>query len=143
MNKIKTAQDVLVNPGGYYSAGFNQRIFGLECPEITPSYGSSPQYHGWNHAEQMVQAGLLFYVHNFHMVECKTGYAFPYGSTWVCNTCQKEQLDRPWWSIRVQKDGNEWFCTGLDFVDLQESQNFAFGQTREAAIEAYGCLFNS
>lgn len=42
------------------------------------------------------------------------------------------------WRIRVFKDGAAWCCVGEGFKDLQESDNYAFGDTRDEAIAAYG-----
>jgi hypothetical protein len=42
-----------------------------------------------------------------------------------------------WWKIQVEKDGNEFCCHGLDFINLQESSNYAFGKTFEEAISNY------
>lgn len=34
-------------------------------------------------------------------------------------------------------DGNSWICFGEGFVDLQESENYAFGNTEEEAIASF------
>ena len=47
----------------------------------------------------------------------------------VCNSCGNKDVDKEWWKIKVEKDGNEYCCHGLDFVNLQESNNYAFGKT--------------
>lgn len=48
-----------------------------------------------------------------------------------------KDVDKEWWKIQVEKDGNEFCCHGLDFVNLQESSNYAFGKTFEEAISNY------
>jgi hypothetical protein len=88
----------------------------------------------------LIDEGKIYYVHNFHNLKCPLGNAFPYGGTWACNTCGNQGLDEGWWKIKVMRDGAEWCCVGLGFENLQESENLAFGTTRNAAIEAYGLL---
>ncbi len=39
--------------------------------------------------------------------------------------------------FKCTPDGNSWCCVGAGFVDLQESDNYAFGDTREEAIDAF------
>lgn len=38
---------------------------------------------------------------------------------------------------RVIEDGDQFCCIGHNFIDLQSSTNYAFGDTREAAIANY------
>ena len=59
-----------------------------------------------------------------------SGYLQPHDG---CEVWKKE-------NSKVFQDGNEWCCIGIDFEDLQASDNYAFGETREAAIENYGKL---
>lgn len=42
-----------------------------------------------------------------------------------------------YWALMVQ-DGEAWICYGVGFEDLQASDNYAFGDTREEAIANYG-----
>lgn len=37
----------------------------------------------------------------------------------------------------VVQDGSAWCCYGPGFINLQESDNFAFGDTEEQAIQLY------
>ncbi|NDI85041.1 hypothetical protein [Undibacterium crateris] len=39
--------------------------------------------------------------------------------------------------VTVEKDGNMWCAKGEGFIDLQTSENYAFGNTREEAIDNY------
>ena len=39
--------------------------------------------------------------------------------------------------LKVEKDGNEFCCHGLDFEDLQSSNNYAFGKTFSETINNY------
>lgn len=138
-NKLLTAQYVLKNASGMQMSGFNQAVHGevffdniQREPEI---------FQGFCHARDMINKGEIFYIHNFHKKEC-TGYeptsAFQYGGFWCCNSCGKRSVDKKWWAIKVFRDGNEWCCIGEGFENLQVSRNYAFGKSREEAINNYG-----
>lgn len=153
MNFINTfllAQDMtdypLVCNGGSAGAGFNRCVSGetyfdaFKYPhEKTDAYLND----GWNLAQKLIDRGEIYYVQNFHRYDCKNGYAFPYGGTWVCNVCGKRDLMSDKWKIRVFKDGNQWCCVGIGFVNLQESTNYAFGNTREESIDNYWKTVNN
>lgn len=142
-DKFVTGQDVIKNGEGSVLAGFNRKVYGwthLEAFQYPNEHHNSELHSGWNLAEKMVEKGQLFFVHNFHRHTCSDGHAFQYGGFWVCNTCEGSRLNRPWWTIKVMKDGNAWCCIGLDFENLQESDNYAFGDNREEAIWNYGAL---
>jgi len=143
---MKTAQDYIGTTNSAAFSGFNSRIYGHSYNDTFqyPHERSDGARHaGWELAESMIKSGKIYSIHNFHQSHggCRHGFAFPYGGTWVCNTCNNSHLDRPWWVIKVIKDGNQWCCIGEDFENLQESGNYAFGETRELAIENYGDLF--
>lgn len=143
MNKFLTGQDIMKNPSASANIGFNYRIRGhsyLDAFQYPYEKSDMERQAGWELADKMIDAGELFFVYNFHEMSCEKGHAFPYGGTWVCNTCNHDHLDAPWWKVRVFKDGSDWCCIGVDFENLQESDNFAFGETREAAINNYGKL---
>lgn len=143
MNRFAYAQDILKNSAGSVGAGFNRRIQGqsyADAFQFDSERQDRDMVAGFYKAEELIEAGQIFYVHNFHDMECPSGHAFLYGGTYVCNTCQRAHLDKEWWKIKVQKDGSAWCCIGNGFVNLQESDNFAFGDTREQAIQAYGEL---
>lgn len=38
-------------------------------------------------------------------------------------------------------DGGAWVCCGESFINMQESENFAFGDTEQEAINNYILLF--
>lgn len=136
--------DEVINGSGSALAGFNRRTAGW-------SWADSFQYEnerydqamqaGWRLADKMISEGKQFYTHNFHHShdDC-SGFAFWYGGTMVCNTCGAANLQREWWNIKVQQDGNAWCCIGTGFENLQESDNCAFGDTRDEAIKNYGDL---
>jgi len=137
------AQDVIGRSnGGSCNGGFNTRIHGETSSYDYTRHGDYEGLAGWELADGMIRSGKVFYVHNFHRSHggCPGGGAFLYGGKWVCNTCNNEGLDEPWWVIKVQKDGDAWCCIGSGFEDLQASDNYAFGDTREEAIKNYGDL---
>ncbi len=135
-NKMKFAQDILSEwTSGVAMGGFNARVLGHTCDDHY-RHRDFKGAAGWSLADDMVRKGKLFYVHNFHTSDrC---HAFPYGGTWVCNGCNRSRLDEPWWTIKVFKDGDAWCCIGEGFDDLQASDNYAFGSTRNEAISNYG-----
>lgn len=143
MNQYLTGQDVLRNPNGSSISGFNCRIDGhsyLDTFQYPHERTDAERHAGWELADRMIADGRLFFVHNFHSLTCEKGHAFRYGGTWACNTCNSDHLDAPWWKIKVLKDGNAWCCIGLEFENLQESDCYAFGDTRDEAIANYGAL---
>ena len=142
MPNFKYADDVLKYPGGSASAGFNRRVLGdgyAEAFRHESERTDREMYAGWSLADRMIMDGKLFSVVPFHHLECpQKGYAFQYGGSWVCNGCNRSNVQREWWKIKVMQDGNAWCCIGVDFENLQESDNYAFGDTRDQAIENYG-----
>lgn len=139
---MKTAQDYMKGNGGETFAGFNRRIYGETYADAF-RHAQGEQYRqlyfGWTLADGMIKAGKIYSIHNFHNSHggCN-GHAFLYGGTWVCNTCGCSGVNKPWWVIKVQKDGDQWCCVGEDFENLQESRNYAFGPTYEEAVNNYG-----
>lgn len=143
--KFKIAQEVLSDSQRGAYAGFNRRVFGEGFAEAFPTTESKydrASVAGWELANRMIEDGRIFYVHNFHLKPFTPDrcFAFQYGGTWVCNGCGQKDLLREWWKIKVMKDGNAWCCIGTGFEDLQASDNYAFGNTRDEAIENYGRL---
>lgn len=45
--------------------------------------------------------------------------------------------------ITITQDGGSWRCAGPGFVNLQESINYAFGDTPDAALSEYRRLYVS
>ena len=144
-SKLATAQDVFVDAGGEFAAGFNRCVSGWtyhECFRYDAERFSRELSGGWQAAEKLIAEGKIYYTHNFHRSYggCPEGHALQYGGQWACNTCGNIGVDKPWWAIKVFKDGNAWICVGENFDNLQESDNYAFGDTREQAIANYGDL---
>lgn len=139
MKKILTAQDLIKTNNSSIASGFNMFVNGY--PPITFGQGYSDAYErmqGYEYAEKMAKNDGIAFTHKFKC-ECG-GNPFLYGGFWVCNKCGNKDVNKKWWDIYVEKDGNQYCCKGLDFVNLQESNNYAFGDTFEQAIDKYGKL---
>lgn len=138
MEKLKFAEDLIKTRNRSISAGFNMFING--DPEITFGQGYSDAYErmqGYDYAKKMaIDNGIAF----THVFKCEQNgcHPFKYGGFFVCNSCGNKDVNKAWWEIKVEKDGNEYCCHGLDFINLQESENYAFGKTFEEAIKNYG-----
>tara|TARA_R110000744_G_scaffold345967_4_gene451433 strand:+ start:523 stop:939 length:417 start_codon:yes stop_codon:yes gene_type:complete len=135
---MKDAQDYLSEyVSGRVRGGFNQRIQG--CPMPT-GHGQSDELQGWSKADDMIRNGEIYYTHTFPH-NCRE-LSFKYGGSDVCNACGRRGLSRSWWNIKVMKDGSAWFVVGEGFLNLQESDNYAFGDTKKEALDSYYQLMN-
>lgn len=140
MSKLKFAQDLINTSSTSAMSGFDMFIYGY--PPITFGDGYHDAYErmqGYEFALKMAkEKGIAF----TRIFKCgKQGcFPFKYGGFVVCNACGKKNVDKKWWQIQVEKDGNEYCCHGLDFINLQESNNYAYGKTFDEAIENYGEL---
>jgi hypothetical protein len=145
-NKYQDGQEVLGANNGSAICGFNRR---LDSPDLTEAFKYPHEWKngsmvaGWELADKMIAEGKLYFKHNFHYLDCPRGHAFMYGGTMACNTCNTDSFQKEWWKIKVFKDGSDWCCIGTGFENLQESDNFAFGDTRAEAIDKYGKLMHS
>jgi len=124
--------------------GFNSRILGDNAPTGHPY--CPKRYAGWQLADEMINKGKLFYANKFRHLKMKggticEGWSFEYGGTQVCNDCGRKNIAEDWWKVKVFKDGNAWICIGEDFENLQESDNYSFGDTRDEALKNYQSLF--
>lgn len=138
MEKLKTAQEYIKTTNPSVDAGFNMFVYGESTPLYNEYHDHHARYHGYAFAIEMAKKGKIAFTHKFN---CKCGgYPFLYGGYWVCNSCGKKNVDEDWWKIKVEKDGNAYCCHGLDFINLQESNNYAFGDTYKEAIDNYGKL---
>ncbi|WP_448120516.1 hypothetical protein [Pseudomonas veronii] len=125
----------------HFGGGFNSRVQGVEFADAIDGAYKAERMQGWWKADEMIKSGQIYFIHPFPHGQCKqTG--FVYGGTWACNTCRTDGFQKPWWAIRVMKDGSAWCVTGEGFEDLQSSANYAFGDTREEALSAYAELMN-
>jgi hypothetical protein len=143
MEKLKTAQELIKANNSYVYAGFNQFIYGNSSPKRS-DYGNSEQWYaelqGYDFAKKIAKEDGIAFTEKFKC-ETENCHPFKYGGFFVCNTCGGKGVDKDWWKIQVEKDGNMYCCHGLDFINIQESNNYAFGETFEKAIEEYKKLF--
>lgn len=150
MNEYELSQDIIDRSGlsNKTVSAFDMRRLGhlyLNVFRYDNEKTDNDMHVGWDLAGKLIELGDIFYVHNFHKIqhECSgTAYIMPdlFPSHWYCNKCEIHADDKEWWKIRVFMDGNEWCCIGTGFESLQESNNYAFGETREEAINNYGML---
>lgn len=137
MKKLKYAQDLLKTVDEDISGGFNSFVLG-ERPPPYPS--SASRLYGYNIAKiKSIDEGMAF-TNRFKCGKSNKCYPFDYGGNFVCNDCGRNNLAKTWWKIQVEKDGDAYCCHGLDFINQEKSDNFAFGNTFENAIKKYGEL---
>lgn len=144
-DRLKFSEHFLKYSGGAKGCGFNARILGHSYQETMAGvqWDYADRHNGWLLADRLAREGKLYAIHNFHHSHECAGHAFSYGGSFVCNTCGRNKLAKDWWAIKCYQDGNAWCCVGLDFEDLQSSDCYAFGDTRDAAIKNYGDLMVS
>ena len=140
MKTLKTAQELIKTSNSSVAGGFNQFIRGSSKPKST-DYGDNQQWwsetQGYEFAEKMAKEDGIAFTHVFKCGKESGCYPFDYGGFFVCNTCGIKSVDKEWWKIQVEKDGSQYCCHGLDFVNLQESENYAFGYSFDEAILNY------
>jgi len=111
---MKTAQHYLKDSAsGNTRGGFNTRLQGeTQSENIDGARGQvwAERYAGWELADEMIRAGKIF-------SEIKT--------------------ERGRIKFKCFPDGNAWCCIGWGFVNLQESDNYAFGDTRKEAVDSF------
>jgi hypothetical protein len=142
MEKLKYAKD-LIKGSASVMAGFNTFISGGQEPR-GHEYGDKSEWYailqGFQYAEKMAKEDGIAFVRPFKCGKSSDCFPFKYGGFFVCNSCGDKSVDKDWWKIKVEKDGNAFCCHGLDFLNLQESDNYAFGDTFEQAINNYGIV---
>jgi len=144
VSKIQYAYEIFEpnSLDSHFGGGFNSRVHGVEFFSATDGAFKAKRVLGWFKADDMINAGDIYFIHPFPHDECKcTG--FVYGGTWACNGCNSDGFQKPWWTVRVMKDGDAWCVVGEGFQDLQSSDNYAFGDSREEALKAYADLMTS
>ena len=138
MENLKFAQDLIKTSNSSFITGFNKFILGYTEPNYQ-DYGDKDKWYaesqGYQCSENMAKDKGIAFTHNFNC-ECG-GKVSIYGGRFLCDSCGRVGIDKDWWKIKVEKDGNEYCCHGLDFVNLQESNNYAFGNTFQLAIDNY------
>lgn len=141
VSKIKYAYE-LFEPhslDAHFGGGFNSRVQGVKFADAIDGAYKQERMQGWWKADEMIDAGKIYFIHPFPHGKCQLA-GFVYGGTWACNGCNTDGFQKPWWAIRVMKDGNAWCVVGEGFQDLQSSDNYAYGDTREEALKAYAEL---
>jgi len=141
MEKLKDATELIKTRSSNVIAGFNQFVYGMGEPNRS-DYGDKSQWYeeqqGYDFAKKMAKEDGISFTHIFKCGSKNNNcHPFSYGGSIVCNSCNRSGVDKEWWKIKVEKDGNAFCCHGLDFQDLQSSNNYAFGDTFEAAISNY------
>ena len=142
MEKLKYAQDLIKCNNSSVSCGFNMFIMGDSTPRPYEYYDFNERVQGYEFAERMAKDEGIAFTYPF---KCKNSncHPFRYGGSFVCNGCNRSGVDKEWWKIKVEKDGNAYCCHDLSFVNLQESDKVAFGDTFKEAIENYGKLMKN
>jgi hypothetical protein len=138
MSKIepRTAQHIFSKISASAACGFNMFVQGDNSIHSSQYSDFAERIQGYNKAKEMADDGKIFYTHNFG---CKCGgHAFMYGGFFVCNSCGGKSVNKDWWVIKVEKDGDQYFCHGVDFENIMESSNYAFGGTYSEAVCNYG-----
>lgn len=113
---MKTAQDYIKNSTGYCMGGFNSRLFGESFTETTRSargYVFNELSAGWYLADGMIKDGKIY---------------------------SKIRINQKELEFRCFKDGNQYCCVGKGFENLQESKNYAFGDSFDEAIVNFALL---
>lgn len=128
MKRLLTADKFFENVSVNFSIGFNRFIFGYNV--------NQHQYRaGYDKAKEMANAGKIWFTGNFH---CKCGaYPIEYGGTFVCDDCYTKNVSEQWWIIKIKKIDDNFLCYGLNFTNLEESDNYAFGKTIFKAKQNY------
>jgi len=142
-DKFETAQKICETIFDYTTpemlCGMSIRINGGDYADLRKYSDASSLFQHFDFADRMIKEGRIFYTHVF---KCKCGhYRFQYGSAWACNECGNHISTPQWWNIKIQKDGNQYCVVGDGFLNLQESDNYAFGETKDIVLENYRQLF--
>ena len=105
---LKYAQDFLPDTAsGEACGGFNTRVLGYSFSECmdgisAPSERWGQRCAGWTLADKMIREGKIF-----SRIKTKNGDI----------------------EFKCFPDGDSWCCVGYGFVNLQESNNYCFGNT--------------
>lgn len=147
-NQLQTADKIFKNPmsiDGNFLGGFNARVFGDTYQDTCcypNNHGIAERSSGWHKANKMIDEGKIYYRHIFPHGNCGAT-SFSYGGTQVCNKCNRSGIDEDWWNIKVMKDGSAYVVIGEGFENLQESSNYAFGDTKNGALKNYQQLMEA
>lgn len=137
MEKLKSAQELIKCSNVHVSIGFDRFIYGDRSPNYQDGINWYSELQGYEYAKKMAKEESIAFTYVFKCKESNC-YPFMYGGFFVCNDCGRKGVDKEWWKIKVEKYGNEFCCHGLDFTNITESSNYAFGKTFEESISNYG-----
>jgi len=109
---MKLAQDYLkATASGEMRGGFNARLQGQSFNRCMDGILSGNRWaernRGWELADSMIRKGKIF---------------------------SEIQTDKERVEFKCFPDGNEWCCVAPEFVDITESDCYAFSDTRDEAI---------
>lgn len=121
-----------------FRSGFSIRLNGGTYHDLTEHVdwrdGKSAGFH---EADRLIKDGKIFFVYPFECERDSCPTRFQYGGYWACNKCNTHINTPEWWKIKVEKDGDAYCCIGVGFTNLQESENYAFGNNYQDAINQY------
>jgi hypothetical protein len=121
-----------------FRAGLSIRINGGTYSDlIDHSDWREGKHAGFAEGERLIKEGKIFFVYPFECEREGCPTRFQYGGYWACNNCNTHINTPDWWKIKVMKDGDQFCCIGIGFINLQESQNYAFGKSFQDAINNY------
>ncbi len=140
--KFETAQAIceqlydFVTSG--FRAGFSIRLNGGTYSDLTEHVDwRDGKNAGFHEAEKLIKQGKIFFVYPFECGRDGCPTRFQYGGFWACNKCNTHISTPDNWKIKCFQDGNAWCCIGNGFANLQESDNYAFGNSFQDAINQY------
>lgn len=137
MKELKYAQDLIKTTNTSVASGFNMFIKGHPPISFSDGYHDAGAImQGYEYAKKMAEEDGIAFTHPFKCGQSNC-HPFKYGGFFVCNICGRKDVDKKWWKIQVEKDGDAYCCHGLDFINIMESDNYAFGDTFEEAIKEY------
>jgi len=110
-SKLQFADQLFNKVSSHYAAGFNARVLG------EPRYSAASfQIHHYSIVPSL-EAGWL-----------RADQMAKEGEIFFVNEGKE---------IKTMKDGDAYCCIGKDFTDLQSSDDYEFGDTREEAVKNY------
>lgn len=110
-SKLQFANEFFHSASGHYMAGFNARVLG------NPLYSTASFQIDHYSVVPSLEAGWI-----------RADKMAKDGKIFFVNEGKE---------IKTMKDGDAWCCIGKDFTDLQSSDDYEFGDTREEAVKNY------
>ena len=134
-NGLVYGDSVISNGCAQSYCGFNRRVMVESISDMLRFKPTLQEFGGYQLAEKLIAEGKIYFVNPFKCNQNDCPTRFQYGGFWACNTCYTHISTPEWWIIKVMEDGDSFCCVGKGFVNLQESENYAFGNSRDEAIE--------